>query len=127
LTGPEGEELTPAEVGRLGERIAAAWLRARGAKLLQRNFRAPQGGEVDLVARAGRTLLFVEVKTRRSREFGRPLEAVNRKKRELIRRGVNEWLRLLGTRELPWRCDVIEVILVDGERPDVNRVENVEL
>ena len=36
----------------------------------------------------------------------------------------NEWLRLLGTREIPWRFDVIEVILTDGEKPRVHRVEN---
>jgi hypothetical protein len=43
----------------------------------------------------------------------------------LIERGANEWLRLLGTREIPWRFDVIEVILTDGEKPYVHRVENI--
>lgn len=116
--------LAPAEVGVLGERVARAWLRARGAKILYRNFRAPDGGEVDVVAREGKLLLFVEVKTRTSLAFGRPLEAVDRKKQALIRRGANEWLRLLGTREIPWRYDVIEVLLSEGERPRVHRVED---
>jgi len=117
--------LTPAEIGRRGEKIARMWLRSKGAKVLYNNFRAPQGGEVDIVAREGDLLLFTEVKTRTSTDFGRPLDAVNRAKRKLIRRGANEWLRLLGTREIPWRYDVIEVVLIEGERPRVNRVENV--
>ena len=125
LKGRDGERLTPAEIGRRGEKIARMWLRSKGAKVLYNNFRAPQGGEVDIVAREGDLLLFTEVKTRTSTDFGRPLDAVNRAKRKLIRRGANEWLRLLGTREIPWRYDVIEVVLIEGERPRVNRVENV--
>lgn len=108
----------------MGERIARSWLIARGAKILYRNFRAPQGGEVDIVARAGQLLLFVEVKTRTSSEYGRPLDAVDKKKQDLIRRGGNEWLRLLGTREIPWRYDVIEIVLTEGEVPRIHRVEN---
>lgn len=109
----------------MGERIARDWLRANGAKILYRNFKAPGGGEVDIVAREGRQLIFTEVKTRRSGGPGRPLDAVDRDKQRLIERGANEWLRLLGTREIPWRFDVIEVILTEGEKPYVHRVENV--
>lgn len=109
----------------MGERIARAWMRAHGAKILYKNFKAPRGGEVDIVARQGKVLLFTEVKTRRAGAAGRPLDAVDREKEKLIERGANEWLRLLGTREIPWRFDVIEVILTDGEKPHVHRVENV--
>ena len=115
----------PAAIGRLGEKIAGAWLTANGAKVIYRNFKAPRGGEVDIVARQGRQLLFTEVKTRRAGGIGRPLDAVDRAKERLIERGANEWLRLLGTREIPWRFDVIEVILTDGEKPVVRRVENI--
>jgi putative endonuclease len=125
LTGPDGRGIGSAAIGVMGERIARAWLRAHGAKLLYRNFKAPGGGEVDIVAREGRQLLFTEVKTRRAGGPGRPLDAVDRDKQRLIERGANEWLRLLGTREIPWRFDVIEVILTDGEKPLVRRVENV--
>ncbi|GAA5481912.1 ribonuclease HII [Haloferula sargassicola] len=127
LEGRDGGKIEPAEVGRRGERIAAAWLRSIGAKVLFRNFRAPGGGEVDIVARQGEVLLFVEVKTRTRDDFGRPLEAVNEEKRRLIRRGANEWLRMLGRRDFPWRYDVIEVVLIEGEKPRVNRVEDVSL
>ncbi|MCH7225378.1 YraN family protein [Haloferula sp. A504] len=124
MTTPDGARLDSAAIGELGERIARDWLRARGVKVLYQNFRAPGGGEVDLVAREGRVLLFTEVKTRTRTDFGRPLDAVGEKKQALIRRGANEWLKQLRTREIPWRFDVIEVILLEGEKPKVHRVEN---
>lgn len=111
-------------VGELGERIACAWLRANRCRVLYRNFRGPRGGEVDIVARDGRVLAFVEVKTRTAGGRGRPLEAVDKDKQRLIERGANVWLRMLGTRDLPWRFDVIEVVLEDGERPRVHRVKD---
>ena len=80
---------------------------------------------MDIVAREGRQLLFIEVKTRRKDTKIRGLSAVNRKKRTLITRGANEWLRRLGSRDLPWRFDVIEVEVAEGEKPKVTRIENV--
>lgn len=120
-----GEAWSIYEVGEFGERVACDWLRAQGAKVLYRNYRAPQGGEVDIVARKGKLLLFVEVKTRRAGGEGRGLDSVNREKQLLIERGANSWLKLLKTRRIPWRFDVIEVVLTAGERPRVNMVENV--
>jgi len=124
LADASGEALGHLAVGALGERIAAAHLKARGRRILYRNFKAARGGEVDIVARDGKVLSFVEVKTRTSEEFGRPLDAVDRRKQRMIKRGANEWLRLLGTRELPWRFDVVEVVLLDGRPPKVTVVEN---
>lgn len=113
------------EVGDLGERIACAQLKAEGRKILYRNYRGPRGGEVDIVARDGDTLSFVEVKTRTRKGFGRPLEAVDVAKQELIERGANSWLHLLGTRTILWRFDVVEVILSEGEQPEVTVVNDV--
>ena len=112
------------EIGNLGERVAADFLRAQGRKILYRNFRGPKGGEVDIVARDGKVLSFVEVKTRTDDSRGRPLDAVDREKELLIERGANAWLKLLGTRDIPWRFDVVEVVLKDGELPKVNVVRN---
>jgi|TARA_B110000037_G_scaffold83108_2_gene98871 putative endonuclease len=100
-------------------------LRARGCKILAKNFKGRRGGEVDIVARDGKQLLFTEVKTRKKDAMVRGLAAVNRKKQTLIERGANEWLRRLGTRQVPWRFDVIEVEVSEGEKPLVTRVENV--
>ncbi|MBT8036856.1 MAG: YraN family protein [Verrucomicrobiae bacterium] len=125
LTGKDGEALSHIEIGDLGENIACSQLRADGRKVLFRNYRGPKGGEVDIVARDGDTLSFVEVKTRTRRGYGRPLDAVNTEKQELIERGANSWLHLLGTRKILWRFDVVEIILHDGDPPEVTVVNDV--
>ena len=78
--------LTPNEIGAFGEKVAREWIWANGGKVLYRNFRDPEGGEVDIVARAGRNLCFVEVKTRTKKGEGRPFEAVDKSKQALIER-----------------------------------------
>lgn len=111
-------------VGRRGEKIAARWLWTRGCKVLYRNFRGPDGGELDIVCRHRDTLVFVEVKTRTSTAFGRPAQAVTLDKQTLIQRGAAAWIKLLGCPEdLKWRYDVAEVLLVPGEKPRVNWVQ----
>lgn len=112
-------------MGDYGEKVAIDWLRANNCKILARNFKGRKGGEVDIVASDGEQLLFTEVKTRQKAAMLRGLAAVNRKKQALIQRGANEWLRRLGTREVPWRFDVIEVEVFEGEKPVVRRIENV--
>lgn len=112
------------KLGELGERIAVRQLEATGCKVLYRNFRGPKGGELDIVARDGEVLCFVEVKTRRRRGYGRPLDAVNPAKQELIERGARAWLSLLKDNEFLWRFDVVEVILEEGKRPDVTVVKD---
>jgi putative endonuclease len=124
LTGPDGEARDRNWIGNYGERVAADWLRSRRCKVLARNFKGPRRGEVDIVARDGKLLLFVEVKTRRKGTRIRPLDAVDKAKQALIERGANAWLKRLGTRNLPWRFDVIEVYVEDGEKPRVNHVRD---
>ncbi len=68
---------------------------------------------MDLVCRDRDTLVFAEVKTRRSEEMGRPLDAVDREKQRLIRRGALYWLRLLEMPDITFRFDVIEVLAKD--------------
>ena len=110
-------------LGTWGERLAAQVLRRRGWKIIYRNYRAPHGGEIDLICRDHETLVFVEVKTRRDEKFFRPLDAVNRKKRDLIKRGALSWLRLLDHPDIPFRFDVVEVIAT--QPPEVRVIENV--
>lgn len=124
MTEPDGTPRGSQWLGNYGERVAVDWLRARGIKVLARNFKGPRRGEVDIVARDGRLLMFIEVKTRRAGGGIRPLDAVNREKQQLIERGANAWLKQLGTRELPWRFDVIEVLVEEGKLPDVNHVRD---
>ena len=104
--------------------MATDWLRAHGCRILARNFKGPRRGEVDVIARDGKLLLFVEVKTRHKDTRIRPLDAVDKPKQSLIERGANAWLKQLGTRNLPWRFDVIEVYVEEGKKPQINHVRD---
>lgn len=106
-------------VGETGERLAGKQIHRRGGKVLFRNFRAPKGGEVDIVYREDETLVFAEVKTRTSDQFGRPGDAVDREKERLIIRGANAWLRELNLPSVLFRFDVIEVFLLPGKQAEV--------
>jgi putative endonuclease len=111
-------------LGRRGEAIAAKYLRCHGHRILYKNFRAPEGGEVDIVSRDKRhgELVFTEVKTRTSEDFGAPSEAVDRKKRRLILRGAMKWLRLLDFPSITYRFDIVEVVI--GPPGEVRHIEN---
>ena len=78
-------------LGAAGEHRAALHLQALGYRIAARNVRAG-GVEIDIVARRGRTVVFVEVKTRRSRSFGPPEDAVDAHKRARLVRGAAAWL-----------------------------------
>ena len=125
---PNGSPRDRQWLGDFGERVAAAWLTAHRCKILARNYRnhrrGRHTGEVDIVAREDRVLLFVEVKTRQENPKVRPLFAVDKAKQRLIERGANDWLKRLGTRQLPWRFDVIEVYVQDGKPPRVVRIRD---
>lgn len=118
----DGEMVPSARVGDIGERLAAKYLKSLGFKILMRNFRAQGGGEVDLVCRDGRRLVFVEVKTRTSLKFGRPVEAVTTDKQYLITRGAMEWLARLDRPHVYYRFDVLEVMLRHEQAPEFNLV-----
>src|SRR5436853_3885719 len=111
-------------LGARGEKLACAFLRRKGCRILYRNFRARHGGEVDIVCRDRDTLVFVEVKTRTREDFGRPVEAVNREKRNRIARGGLAWLRLLDEPDILFRFDVVEVIIAEGQEPRLELLQN---
>lgn len=119
-----GVKLSRPEIGLLGEILAAKHLRNHGRRVLFKNYRGLHRGEVDIVARHGQALSFVEVKTRTSIAFGRPADAVNKDKQLLIQRGALDWLRLLGNPRIAIRFDIAEVLLIRGERPHINVIEN---
>lgn len=77
-------------------------------------------GEVDLVCREGDVLLFVEVKARTRTDYGPPSRAVDAAKRKLLREGARHWLFFLEE-EVPFRFDIVEVVLHEGAVPEVSR------
>lgn len=109
--------LTARQLGRLGERAAAAMLRQRSWIILDANWRC-RHGELDLVALSNaRSIVFVEVKTRRSMLQGAPEEAVDRPKQMNIRHATTEWLQRYGSRigHVGVRFDVVTCTVRDGE------------
>ena len=111
-------------LGTRGEKLAARHLRRQGFKVLYRNFRGRQGGEIDLVCRDRDTLVFVEVKTRTREDYGRPLEAVHRDQQRRISRGALAWLRLLGNPDVLFRFDVVEIVIAEGASPRAELIRN---
>lgn len=91
---------------------------------MAKNYRGPHKGEVDIIARKEKLLLFVEVKTRVKGAKIRGLDAVNPEKQALIQRGADAYLKRLRNRDIPWRFDVIEVTVEEGRRPIVNHIRN---
>jgi putative endonuclease len=96
-------------LGRLGERIAECHLRRHGYLILERNFRGA-GAEIDLIAMDGETLVFVEVKTRRTAETGRPEEAVNYYKQRHLRRAGEAYAQGRRAHDRPMRFDVVAIL-----------------
>jgi putative endonuclease len=108
-------------LGRSGEAIAARYLERAGWTILDRNVRS-RAGELDLIVLRRGVLAFVEVKTRRSRTFGAPVEAVTRLKAARVRRLAAAYLaeRRVGARDV--RFDVVDV-LRDGAGFRVTHIE----
>src|ERR1041385_115451 len=94
-------------LGARGEKAAARYLRRHGYKILLKNFRSGKA-EVDIVARQKDWLVFVEVKTRKTEEFGLPSEAVQREKQRNLSKAALDYLRLLGNPKIHFRFDIVE-------------------
>ncbi len=112
---------TTSALGQFGEALAAKYLLANGYRLVMTNFKVPIGrntngaqvtGEIDIIARDGETLCFVEVKARRSDEFTGPLSAVNLRKQRQITRAARVYRRTFGLGDIVQRFDVVTVLMV---------------
>ncbi len=107
-----------------GENLAAEYLKNHGYKIIERNFRKSYG-EIDIVCVKDNVLVFVEVKTRTSSEFGDPLEAINYYKLKSVENTARFYK--LSHQKLPeaMRIDAISVLLVNGGSEEVKHVENI--
>ena len=105
-------------LGRAGEVRAADFLKKKGYKILKKNYKTHLG-EIDLIAKDGDTLVFVEVKTRISDDYGSPSEAVNFKKQEKYYKVATEYLVREKLMDSPCRFDVVEI-----ENGQINHIFN---
>ena len=96
-------------------------MKQAGYKIIGRRVRVGKHDEIDLIARHGDTMVFVEVKTRRNEVYGRPAAAVNREKRRRLSRAAVTFLQKRKLRPPYIRFDVVEVI----EEPfEIRHIEN---
>ena len=109
-------------LGKEGERIAEAYLRKKGYRLVERNYRCPVG-ELDLVVLDRRVIVFVEVKTRTDERFGAPLESVDRRKQRKMIKAALFFLSRHRLHHREARFDVVGISFMERE-PVVEHVEN---
>ena len=110
------ERTPPADtLGDRGENLAARFLRNRGFRIICRNYRC-ELGEIDIVARDGRTLVFVEVKTR-AYDDPAPEDQVNTFKQHQLTKAAKHYLGRYGTPQPPARFDVVAVVWPEGRDP----------
>jgi len=105
-------------LGTDGEQAVARWYRSRGYAVVDRNWRVREG-EIDLVLRRGRTIVFCEVKTRRGDAFGSPFDAVTARKRQRLRTLALRWLGEHGAGRAPIRFDVAAVRVARDGRAEI--------
>ncbi len=110
------------EFGTTGERHAAKYLTAKGYRILTANYRC-RYGEIDIVATKMNTIVFVEVKTRSSENYGKGIEAVNCVKQQRIRKVAMCYLTENNAQYGNFRFDVIDILISDGETK-LTHIEN---
>lgn len=117
------------ETGLRGEFLAARFLESNGYRLVLRNFKVPIGrnsrgaaltGEIDIVALDGETLCFVEVKAKASADFAPPVATVTTRKQRQITRAARVYRRIFGLSEMPYRYDVVSVVLPRNAEPKID-------
>lgn len=109
-------------LGRRGEDLAVQYLERHGLVVLSRNWRCREG-EIDVIATDARRLVVCEVKTRSSREFGAPSEAVDERKARRIRRVTQAWLTAHHVRWCEIRFDVVSIVAEPGGPAAVQHIE----
>ena len=110
-------------LGAFGEQVATEYLKKRGYEILQLNYRCSVG-EIDIVARDGDSLVFVEVRTRSSRQFGTPEESVTPAKQAKLIELAESYLQEHQISNQTWRIDVVAVEV--DRRNKISRIELIE-
>jgi putative endonuclease len=111
---------------RAGEEAAAHYLIAKGYTILHRNLRFAEG-ELDFVTKSDNTLVFIEVKTRETEQFGSPSLSVSKRKQRRQVAMANRFISLCRLQGVPVRFDVVSVILPAGQPPAIEHTESAFL
>ncbi|MBN1347278.1 MAG: YraN family protein [Phycisphaerae bacterium] len=106
----------PGQIGRKGEKLARRHLKRQGYRILAKNYRCP-AGEIDVIALDGRTIAFVEVKTRQGQAQADPEDTVTASKRRKLYQVARYWLAQRRADNYGCRFDVVAVTLQDEGKP----------
>lgn len=107
-------------LGRHGEALAVKYLKKLSYKILERNYRCPLG-EIDIIAKDKNTIVFVEVKTRKSNEIIEPFESIGQKKQAKLRSLAEFYLQEKEIADCETRFDVLSIVQTDKE----NEIEHI--
>jgi len=114
------------ELGQWGEDLAAAYLQGKGYQIVERDWKSGRR-DIDIIAQDETGIIvFVEVKTRRSRVFGEPEESIDFRKLQSLQQAINHYIkshRISGE----VRFDIISIVGTIGSEPDINHIKDVSL
>ena len=111
--------------GNYGEDLAVNYLKGLGYKILERNFRI-RGGEIDIVARDGEYLVFVEVKARWSHEYGLPVESITPWKIRALIKTASFYCVKINWKDGPYRIDLVSIDFAENrENPKIELIRNI--
>ena len=111
-------------IGQQGEDEAVHYLKKQGYKIVERNFKKPQG-DIDIIALDGDTLVFIEVKTRYSKAYGLPVEAVTPWKVRALVKNAQLYKMLHPSYPESLRIDVVAVDYTNGTKPKIELIKNI--
>ena len=120
---PNSRPMKRRDVGILGEKLARDFLKKRGYRICETNYRCPEG-EIDIVARHKDSLVFIEVRTKKSLRFGSPEESITLTKMERLRALAAHYQQTHNNVPPSWRIDVVAVEIDQKGKP--LRIELIE-
>ena len=117
--------MSKTQSGNYGESLAVNFLKKQGYKILERNYRI-RGGEIDIVARDGEFLVFVEVKARWSHEYGLPSESITYYKVKALLKTAAFYCVKINWGDKPYRIDMVSVDFANSkDNPEIELIQNI--
>jgi putative endonuclease len=115
--------MTRSETGALGEKLAMDFIKKKGYHIIETNCRCPEG-EIDIVAKKKDCLIFIEVRTKKSLDFGSPEESITPAKKERMRAAAYYYCQSHNNPSPSWRIDMVVIELDQRNKP--LRIELIE-